>query len=185
MHRTKEPGTPRPRRISVYEMTAFALFAALIFMCDFALDLAMNVELVSTLMMTFTVVYRRRALIPIYLYIFLYLCVYGFSVYNAVYLYIWLVLWGVTMLLPRRMPTGVACVVYPLVCGLFGLSFGALYAPGWALAAGLSFRNMVRWWQMGIPADIIHAVGNVAFGMLVLPLSLLLLRLDKRLHKLN
>ena len=38
---------------------------------------------------------------------------------------------------------------------------------------------------MGIPADIIHAVGNVAFGMLVLPLSRLLLRLDKRLHKLN
>ena len=172
--------TGRRRKLPLAYMILFALLAAMTFLSDLLLDVAMNVELVSMLLATFTLVYRRRALYIIYLYVILYLTIYGFTVFNVAYLYVWLVLWGMFMLLPRRLSPKAAAVVYPVTSALFGLAFGALYAPGWAIAAKLNWSSLVTWWMMGLPADVIHAVGNLLFGTLILPLSTLLKRLETR-----
>ena len=73
----------------------------------------------------------------------------------------------------------VAVVVYPLICCLHGLFFGVLYAPGEALLTGLDFNGMLAWIASGLVFDITHAIGNFAAGLLVVPLSELLLRLKR------
>ena len=102
----------------------------------------------------------------------------GFGVWWRPYLYIWAILWAITMLLPRKMHPAVAAVVYPVVCGLFGLAFGALYAPAQALLFHFTFKQTVAWIISGLSFDVMHAVGNAAMGCLVLPLSKVLLRLE-------
>ena len=138
-----------------------------------------NVHLLGMFTMLLTVVYRARALYPIYTYVLLNGLMAGFSPWWLPYLYIWAVLWGVTMLLPRNMPGKVAAVVYPLVCALHGLAFGTLYAPAQALMFGLDFNGMVAWILAGLPFDLVHAAGNLCAGLLILPFSKLLRRLNR------
>lgn len=136
-----------------------------------------NIHLLGMFTMVFTVVFRMKALIPIYVYVFINGLYGGFSIWWIPYLYIWTVLWGVTMLLPKRMPRRVACIVYPLVCGLHGLAFGTLYAPAQALLFGLNFQQTIAWIAAGLPWDAVHCVGNLCAGLLIVPLTELLRKL--------
>ena len=85
------------------------------------------------------------------------------------------------MLLPRNMPDKAAMIVYPAVCALHGLAYGALYAPWQALAFGLSWGGMITWIIAGLPFDAVHAAGNLAAGLLILPFSKLLKKLNARI----
>ena len=82
------------------------------------------------------------------------------------------------MLLPKKMKPAVAAVVYPAVCGLFGLLFGVLYAPVEALIYGFDLKQTLAWIAMGSSFDLLHAIGNTAMGCLVLPLSSVLQKLE-------
>jgi energy-coupling factor transport system substrate-specific component len=66
------------------------------------------------------------------------------------------------------------------VCGLHGLLFGTLYAPAQALMYGLSFKAMLAWIVAGLPYDVTHMIGNICAGALVVPVSTVLLRLERR-----
>ena len=88
-----------------------------------------------------------------------------------------------TLLLPRNMSNKKAMIVYPAVCALHGLLFGTLYAPAQALMYGLSFQAMLAWILAGLPYDLIHAAGNLFAGLLILPLSGLLRRLDRQAYR--
>ena len=70
--------------------------------------------------------------------------------------------------------------VYAAVCALHGLAYGTLYAPWQALAFGLSWEGMLTWIAAGLPFDALHAAGNLAAGLLILPLSRLLKRLEAK-----
>ena len=107
---------------------------------------------------------------------------YGIQLWNINYLYVWAVLWAVTMLLPRRMPKAVAAIVYPTVCALHGLLYGVLYAPAQALIFGLNFDGMIAWIIAGFPFDLLHGLGNLVAGLLILPLSHLLEKLSSASH---
>ena len=77
------------------------------------------------------------------------------------------------------MKTKTAVPVYAVVCSLHGLFFGTLYAPAQAIMYGLDFKAMIAWIIAGLPYDAIHAVGNLAAGLLILPLTEAL----KKAHK--
>ena len=136
-----------------------------------------NIHLLGMLTIAYTVVFRVKALIPIYIYVFLNGLFAGFDVWWIPYLYIWTILWGLTMLLPQKLPKWVAIIVYPLLCALHGLFFGALYAPVQAIIYRFSFEQTLAWIAAGLPFDIIHCIGNIFVGMLVLPVSQLLSKL--------
>ena len=104
----------------------------------------------------------------------------GFATWWVPYLYIWAILWGLTMLLPRKMPKWLACILYPAVCSLYGFAYGTLYAPAQALLFGFNFEQTLAWIVAGIPFDVIHGVSNLFAGLLVLPLSSLLVRLKSK-----
>ena len=165
--------------ITVREMAIYAMLAALMFCSKVIMDALPNIHLIGTLIMVYTLVFRAKALIPLYLFIFMAGLYGGFGLWWIPYLYIWAILWGVTMLLPRRMPPKVAAVVYPAVCCLHGLFYGVLYAPAQALLFGLNFEGMLAWIAAGLPFDLLHGAGNLVAGLLILPLSQLLKKLSK------
>ena len=169
----------REKKISVREIVVFAMLGALMFCSKVIMEALPNIHLLGMLTMVYTVVFRRRALIPIYIYVFMNGLYSGFNGWWVPYLYIWTLLWGVTMLLPRKMNPKVAYAVYPAVCAVHGLLFGTLYAPAQALMYGFSFEQTVAWIVSGLPFDVIHGVSNLFVGMLILPLSRLLHRLMK------
>lgn len=170
------------RSLKIWEMAVFAMLGALMFCSKIVMEFLPNVHLLGALTMVYTLVFRKKALIPIYVYVVLNGVFAGFNLWWVPYLYIWTILWGITMLLPKRMPKKVACVVYPIVCSIHGFAFGTLYAPAQALMFGLNFRQMLAWIVAGFPFDVIHGVSNFVAGLLIFPLSQLLFKLVKKIH---
>ena len=165
-------------------MTVFAMLGALMLVSKLVMEWAPNVHFLGMLTITYTVVYRWKALIPIYLYVFLQGAYAGFNVWWVPYLYIWTVLWGLAMLLPKRMPTWLCIVVYPVLCGLHGFAFGFLWIPSQMLLMGFSWEMALAWWVSGFfTADIPHGIGNLVGSILVVPLVTLIRRLDKRVGR--
>ena len=92
------------RTLTVREITKFAMLGTLMFCSKIMMEWAPNIHLLGTFTMVYTLTYRKKALIPIYVYVLLNGIYAGFSLWWIPYLYIWTVLWAVTMLLPRKMP---------------------------------------------------------------------------------
>ena len=163
----------------IRELCIFAMLGTLMFCSKVIMDLLPNIHLIGMFVAVYTIVFRLKALIPIYIFVFLTGLYGGFAPWWLPYLYIWTALWGVVMLLPKNMPVHIACIVYPIVCALHGFAYGVLYAPAQALIYGFDFNQTVAWIISGIPFDITHGVSNVFTGMLILPLSKLIRKLAK------
>lgn len=143
------------------------------------MEMLPNVHLLGVFVIAFTVVYRKKALYPIYTYVLLNGVLCGFAAWWIPYLYIWTVLWGAVMLLPKRMPRKIRPVVYMTVCAMHGFLFGTLYAPAQAILYGLSFKGMIAWIIAGLPFDCIHGISNFFCGILIMPIIIVLLHADK------
>lgn len=155
------------------------MLGAVMFCSKVIMEILPNIHLLGMFTMTYTVAFRKKALIPIYVYVFLNGIYAGFSMWWIPYLYLWAILWAVTMALPQHMPRKTRCIVYPIVCCLHGLSFGTLYAPAQAIMMGMNLKSTVAWIIAGLPWDAIHGAGNLVAGFLVVPLSELLDRLSR------
>ncbi len=156
------------------------MLGTIMFCSKIIMELLPNIHLIGMFTMVFTLVFRKKALIPIYIYVILSGIYAGFTNWWIPYIYIWTVLWGITMLLPKNMPKKVACIVYPVVCLMHGLFYGVLYAPAQALLFGLNFKQALAWIIAGLPFDIMHGIGNFCAGFLVVPLSETMKRLNKK-----
>ncbi len=161
----------------IFEIVLFAMFGALMFTSKIIMEAMPNIHLLGMLVMLCTVVFRAKALIPLYLYVIVQGIFAGFAPWWVPYTYVWAVLWGMTMLLPKNMPRKVAMIVYPIICSLHGFAFGILYAPGQALMFGFNFEQTLAWIASGLPFDIIHGISNIFTGMLILPFSELIKKL--------
>lgn len=146
------------------------MLGAVMYASKILMEAAPNIHLLGVFIVAFTVVYRQKALYPIYIYVFLNGIFCGFATWWVPYLYVWTVLWGAVMLLPRKMPKKLRPFVYMAVCAAHGFLFGILYAPAQALFFGLSFRGMVSWIYAGLPMDCIHGISNFFCGILITPI---------------
>ncbi len=173
----------RRNRQRIFEICIFPMLAALMFTSKVIMEALPNLHLLGMLTMTYTLAFRAKALIPIYIYVLLNGIYAGFAPWWVGYIYIWAILWGVTMLLPKKMPKVVAGIVYPTVCCLHGLLFGVLYAPAQALMFGFNFSQTLVWIAQGFWFDVLHGIGNLAAGVLILPLSELIKKLMAKMAK--
>ena len=162
-------------------MAVFAMLGALMYASKMIMEVAPNVHLLGVFTIAFTVVYRKKALYPIYTYVLLNGIFCGFATWWIPYLYLWAVLWGAAMLLPKRIPEKLRPLVYMLLCAAHGFLFGTLYAPAQALLYGLSFQKMVAWIISGLPWDFVHGVSNFFCGILIVPIIKILTFLEKNL----
>ena len=161
-------------------MAVFAMLGALMYASKMIMEVAPNVHLLGVFTIAFTVVYRKKALYPIYTYVMLNGIFCGFATWWIPYLYLWAVLWGATMLLPKRIPEKLRPLVYMLLCAAHGFLFGTLYAPAQALLYGLSFQKMVAWIISGLPWDFVHGVSNFFCGILIVPVIKILTFLENK-----
>ncbi len=166
-------------RLTVKEAAIFSMLGAVMYCSKELMSALPNIHLVGVLTMALTLVYRKKALYPIYIFVFLVGLFMGFSTWWIPYLYVWTVLWGVTMLLPKNMPKKIAPVVYITVCGLHGLFFGVLYAPVQAIFFGLDFEGMLTWIAAGFSFDLIHCISNFCGAVLVVPIAALLKKAER------
>lgn len=166
-------------KLTTREITVFAMLGALMYAAKIIMEIVPNVHLLGVFICAFTVVYRKKALYPIYIFVVLTGIFNGFAAWWIPYLYIWAVLWGMVMLLPQNMPKRVAPIVYMVVCAAHGFLYGTLYAPAQAILFGLSFDGMIAWIIAGLPWDFVHGVSNFFCGLLITP-TVAALRLAER-----
>lgn len=158
-------------KLTVKELTTFAMLGAIMYVSKMVMEVVPNVHLLGVFIVAYTVVYRKKALYPIYTFVLITGIYSGFATWWIPYLYIWTVLWAVVMLLPKDMPRKVQPIVYMIVCGLHGLLYGTLYAPAQALLFGLDFNGMIAWIIAGLPWDLVHGISNFVCGLLIIPIS--------------
>ena len=143
------------------------------------MDVLPNIHLIGTFIVAMTVVYRRKALYPLYIFVLLTGLLNGFGTWWIPYLYIWTVLWGMTMLIPKKIPEKAKPIVYSAVCSLHGFLYGVLYAPAQALLFGLDFEATLTWIATGLPFDITHGISNFICGLLICPIITILSKAEK------
>lgn len=163
-------------RQQVLRIVLLPMFGAMLFVSKIAFEALPNIHPVAMLIMVFTLAYRRWALVPIYIYVILFGAFYGFQQWWYPHLYIWTILWAVTMLLPKKLPDKKAAFIYPAVCGLHGFLYGTLWAPSQALIFGFNFKQTLAWIGSGLLFDVRHGISNICMGLLILPLSKLLIK---------
>ena len=142
------------------EVVLFGVLGALTFAAKVAMSFLPNIEPVSLFVMLFAVVFGRKCVYPIYVYVAMELIVYPMDLWSIAYLYVWAVLaLGAWLLKKAEGPLPFAV----LSCA-FGMVFG--------------------WWINGIPYDISHAIGNFAIALAAFtPLRGLLERLYRNIRK--
>ena len=161
------------------EYVVFALFGAMMYISA-QIDIIPNVHPLALFIVVLTVVYRFKALIPIYLYVFLEGLMGGFNVWWLPYLYIWTVLWLLVMFIPRRINEAVAGVLLVVVAVLHGLSFGILYMPVQCYVFFKGNWDLAWIWLLnGAAFDTLHAVGNLTATLFAIPMIRLLCKLNK------
>ncbi len=157
-------------KLSTKEIAIFGMFGALMYASKMIMEFLPNVHLIGVFTIALTVVYRKKALYPIYIFVLLTGLFGGFSTWWIPYLYLWTVLWGATMLLPQTMPPKIQPIAYMLVCSAHGFLYGTLYAPAQAILFGLNFKGMIAWIIAGLPFDFVHGISNFICGLLIMPI---------------
>ena len=150
------------------------MLSAMMYVSKIIMEMIPNVHLLGVFVVAITVVYRKKALYPIYTYVLLNGLIAGFSSWWIPYLYIWTVLWGMTMLLPQNIPPKIKPIVYMLVCASHGFLYGTLYAPAQAFLFGMDVRATIAWIIAGLPWDIVHGISNFFCGILIIPIITIL-----------
>lgn len=170
-------------KLTIREIAIFGMLGAVMYASKVIMELIPNVHLLGVFTVAFTVVYRKKALYPIYTYVILNGVFCGFTTWWIPYLYLWTILWGAVMLLPKKMPKKIQPIVYMAVCAAHGFLFGTLYAPAQAIIYGLSFKGMIAWIIAGLPWDCIHGVSNFLCGVLIMPIASALRLAERNLRK--
>jgi len=159
-------------KLKAREIVILGLMTAILLVAQVGMSFLPNIELVSLLIIVYTLVLRKKVLFIIYTFVLLEGLIYGFGTWWISYLYVWTVLAGVTWLLrDMESPLG-----WAIVNAAFGLLFGALTAIVNLFISGIG--GMVSYWIAGIPFDLLHCAGNFATALVLFnPLTLLLRRL--------
>lgn len=168
-------------KLTIREITVFGMLGGIMYASKLIMELIPNVHLLGVFTIAYTVVYRKKALYPIYTYVILNGILCGFAAWWVPYLYLWTILWGAVMILPKHMPKKVQPFVYMSVCAAHGFLFGTLYAPAQALLFGLNFDGMIAWIIAGLPWDAIHGVSNFFCGILIVPIITVLRYAEQRM----
>lgn len=169
-----------PWKKRIFELVLFAMLGALMFSSKVIMEVLPNIHLLGMFVVSFTLVFRVKALIPIYVNVFLIGLYGGFNAWWIPYLYIWTILWAVAMLIPRKAPTWLLCIICPVICSLHGFLYGILYAPAQAIFFDLNFEETIAWIISGAFFDTLHGVGNFFAGLLIVPLYKLMKKLLKK-----
>jgi len=165
-------------KLRAFDIALFSMLGGLMYASKVLMQILPNIHLIGVFIIAITLVYRKRALLPLYIFVFLDGIFSGFSPWWVPNLYIWTILFCATMLLPRKLPEKTEPFIYMTLCAFHGLLFGLLWAPAHSLLMGLNFKATVAWIVVGLPFDAIHGISNFFCGALILPMVKVLKRFN-------
>jgi energy-coupling factor transport system substrate-specific component len=147
--------------VKAKELTTMALLGAILYIGQICLAFLPNIEVVSILIIVYTLIWQRKALLPIYVFVLLEGVTYGFGLSWIMYLYVWAILYLVVRLARKND----SVLIWAVVNGAYGLSFGALCAIPYLAAGGIG--TAFAWWTSGLLFDIFHCVGNFVTALVL------------------
>ena len=142
-------------------MVLFGILGAMTFAAKYVMSGLPNIEPVSLMVMLFAVVFGRKWVYPVYLYVAMEVLFYGINLWNINYLYIWAVL----AVAARLMRKSEHPLYWAMLSGSFGLAFGALCGIVDVFIGG--FPYAAAKWVSGIPFDITHCIGNFVIALIL------------------
>ena len=163
--------------VKLRRLILLALLGALLIVSKQALAGLPNVELVTLLIILYVCVFGRYALAPTVVFVVSQMTIYGFGIWTINYIYIWALL--VLAALPLRKQR--SPLLWAMISGIYGLSFGALCAIPYFFIGGASMA--VTYWLSGIKFDFMHCVANFIIALALYKPLLIALQKGKELLK--
>ena len=158
--------------LTVKEIALMGMMLATIEAVKLALGFIPGVELVTLLIILYTLFFEKKVLYIIPAFILIEGVIYGFGIWWVIYAYIWPLL----ILLTYQFRKQQSVWFWSVFSGFFGLLFGALCSIVYLFVGGP--KMAFAWWVAGIPTDILHGISNfVICAILFNPLNLALKKL--------
>ena len=160
---------PTPSAIKLRDLTALAVFAALMIALQVAMAGLPNIEPVTLLIILATLHLGRKALLSVAVFVLVEGLIYGFGLWWINYLYVWPILVLIVLALRRWSHP----ILWTIVAGLYGLLYGTLCSVPYFLSGG--WGAGIGYIISGIPFDIPHCIGNMVLtALLFYPLEFVL-----------
>ncbi|MCR4612281.1 MAG: hypothetical protein K5644_10320 [Lachnospiraceae bacterium] len=141
-------------KLVVRDVALLGIMVAMLEGVKLALSFLPNVELVSFLIIMFTLILGWKTLIGVEVFVLVECMIWGFGLWTLMYIYIWPILVVATMLIRKFK----SIWPYVIVSAVFGFIFGALCSIPYIFIGGP--YQMFTWWVAGLPYDAIHGVSN-------------------------
>lgn len=148
--------------MSARKITRIALLSAILYVSKIALEFLPNVELVSLLVIVYTLILGKETFLIVTVFNLFEFIQWGFGSWWVSYLYVWPLLVLLVLLLRKKVKE--EFIIWGIVSGGFGLIFGSLFAipyllvdPAYALA----------YWISGLTWDVWHGVWNFALMVIL------------------
>ncbi|MCB5714466.1 hypothetical protein GKG47_16945 [Lactonifactor sp. BIOML-A3] len=162
----------------VKDMVILAFLTAILLVGQVGMAFLHNIEVVSLLIIIYTLLFRKKVFYIIYIFAFLEGMIYGFGIWWFMYLYVWTILAVITMLCSKNDSP----VMWSIISGAFGLGFGFLCSFPYFIISGVG--GGIAYWISGIPSDILHCVGNVVITLVLFkPVYGILSKLTSRYYQ--
>ena len=117
---------------NVIHIVTLGFLSAILLVGQLGMAFLPNIEPVTTLIILYTLIYKKQVFPVIYTFVLLEGLVFGFGIWWVSYLYIWSIL--ALIVLSLRKITSV--ILWAVVSGAFGLLFGALCAIPYLISGG-------------------------------------------------
>lgn len=165
----------RGQRPGARDIALTGVMIATIEASKLALSFLPNVELVTLLIILYTLTFGRKIVYVIAAFLLLEGCLYGFGLWWVMYAYIWPLVAGLAWFFRRRESVW----FWSIFSGACGLFFGAFCSVPYLFIGGV--KAMFTWWVAGIPYDLIHCVSNTVLCLILFaPLKAVLRTLERK-----
>lgn len=160
--------------ITTKDIALMGVMTATIEAAKLALSFVPNVELVTLLIILYSIHFGKKALPAIFAFVGIECLIWGLGLWVIMYLYIWPLLFTVVQIFRKQKSVW----FWSILAGIYGLLFGALCSIPYFFIGGI--RTAVTWWISGIPYDILHGISNfIVCFILFYPLTKVLNKVEK------
>lgn len=143
--------------MTALQITRVAMLASLLYVSKFALDAIPNVELVSMMVIIYTLLLGKETYMIVTVFNMYQVMQWGFGIWTISYFYVWPILVTLTLFFKRFLKEDFT--LWSIFSGVFGLIFGALFS---VLFIVIDPSYALTYWITGLPWDVIHCIGNFA-----------------------
>lgn len=161
--------------MKVKNLVILAFLSAIMLVLQVVMGFLPNIELVSLLVILYTLVLKKKVFYTIYIFAILEGFFYGFGIWWIMYLYVWTILAIITLIFQKNLSP----ILWAVISGAFGLSYGFLCSLPYFLTLGVT--GGMLYWIKGIPFDVTHCIGNIVLALILFkPLYRVLNHLNRR-----